>query len=385
MFQKIQKKWVWLGLSLVILVLVMILRQHPTSGKKQLAPVSVTVATVTHGQVPLYIETTGTVTASGTVVVRPQISATLLAIYFQEGQFVSTGELLATLDDRAIQAQLLTAKGNLQRDEALLQNAKKDLQRYQQLQLKGLVTQQQLDTQASEVKQYQGIVKADQGTLDNLQVQLSYTQIRAPISGIAGLRAVDIGNLLQPSDTNGIVTLTAVTPVDIKFALTETELNQLLPAMDNGKPTVLIYDRQNNLLDSGTVTAIDNQLDSFTGTVMAKARCNNRHQRLFPNQFVNVQIHIHTIDNSLLLPTRAIQHSKDGDYIFVLHSGLALQQFIHSDATVGELSSVEAIDRKGSGLSLGDLVVVDGADLLHDGVQAQVVISPNDTPTAVNR
>lgn len=385
MFQKIQKKWVWLGLSLVILVLVMILRQHPTSGKKQLAPVSVTVATVTHGQVPLYIETTGTVTASGTVVVRPQISATLLAIYFQEGQFVSTGELLATLDDRAIQAQLLTAKGNLQRDEALLQNAKKDLQRYQQLQLKGLVTQQQLDTQASEVKQYQGIVKADQGTLDNLQVQLSYTQIRAPISGIAGLRAVDIGNLLQPSDTNGIVTLTAVTPVDIKFALTETELNQLLPAMDNGKPTVLIYDRQNNLLDSGTVTAIDNQLDSFTGTVMAKARCNNRHHRLFPNQFVNVQIHIHTIDNSLLLPTRAIQHSTDGDYIFVLHSGLALQQFIHSDATVGELSSVEAIDRKGSGLSLGDLVVVDGADLLHDGVQAQVVISPNDTPTAVNR
>ncbi|MCL2906680.1 efflux RND transporter periplasmic adaptor subunit [Shewanella fodinae] len=385
MFQKIQKKWVWLGLSLVILVLVMILRQHPTSGKKQLAPVSVTVATVTHGQVPLYIETTGTVTASGTVVVRPQISATLLAIYFQEGQFVSTGELLATLDDRAIQAQLLTAKGNLQRDEALLQNAKKDLQRYQQLQLKGLVTQQQLDTQASEVRQYQGIVKADQGTLDNLQVQLSYTQIRAPISGIAGLRAVDIGNLLQPSDTNGIVTLTAVTPVDIKFALTETELNQLLPAMDNGKPTVLIYDRQNNLLDSGTVTAIDNQLDSFTGTVMAKARCNNRHQRLFPNQFVNVQIHIHTIDNSLLLPTRAIQHSTDGDYIFVLHSGLALQQFIHSDATVGELSSVEAIDRKGSGLSLGDLVVVDGADLLHDGVQAQVVISPNDTPTAVNR
>nr|WP_283166113.1 efflux RND transporter periplasmic adaptor subunit [Shewanella fodinae] len=363
----------------------MILRQHPTSGKKQLAPVSVTVATVTHGQVPLYIETTGTVTASGTVVVRPQISATLLAIYFQEGQFVSTGELLATLDDRAIQAQLLTAKGNLQRDEALLQNAKKDLQRYQQLQLKGLVTQQQLDTQASEVRQYQGIVKADQGTLDNLQVQLSYTQIRAPISGIAGLRAVDIGNLLQPSDTNGIVTLTAVTPVDIKFALTETELNQLLPAMDNGKPTVLIYDRQNNLLDSGTVTAIDNQLDSFTGTVMAKARCNNRHQRLFPNQFVNVQIHIHTIDNSLLLPTRAIQHSTDGDYIFVLHSGLALQQFIHSDATVGELSSVEAIDRKGSGLSLGDLVVVDGADLLHDGVQAQVVISPNDTPTAVNR
>jgi multidrug efflux system membrane fusion protein len=363
----------------------MILRQHPTPGKKQLAPVSVTVATVTHGQVPLYIETTGTVTASGTVVVRPQISATLLAIYFQEGQFVSTGELLATLDDRAIQAQLLTAKGNLQRDEALLQNAKKDLQRYQQLQLKGLVTQQQLDTQASEVRQYQGIVKADQGTLDNLQVQLSYTQIRAPISGIAGLRAVDIGNLLQPSDTNGIVTLTAVTPVDIKFALTETELNQLLPAMDNGKPTVLIYDRQNNLLDSGTVTAIDNQLDSFTGTVMAKARCNNRHQRLFPNQFVNVQIHIHTIDNSLLLPTRAIQHSTDGDYIFVLHSGLALQQFIHSDATVGELSSVEAIDRKGSGLSLGDLVVVDGADLLHDGVQAQVVISPNDTPTAVNR
>jgi multidrug efflux system membrane fusion protein len=363
----------------------MILRQHPTSGKKQLAPVSVTVATVTHGQVPLYIETTGTVTASGTVVVRPQISATLLAIYFQEGQFVSTGELLATLDDRAIQAQLLTAKGNLQRDEALLQNAKKDLQRYQQLQLKGLVTQQQLDTQASEVRQYQGIVKADQGTLDNLQVQLSYTQIRAPISGIAGLRAVDIGNLLQPSDTDGIVTLTAVTPVDIKFALTETELNQLLPAMDNGKPTVLIYDRQNNLLDSGTVTAIDNQLDSFTGTVMAKARCNNRHQRLFPNQFVNVQIHIHTIDNSLLLPTRAIQHSTDGDYIFVLHSGLALQQFIHSDATVGELSSVEAIDRKGSGLSLGDLVVVDGADLLHDGVQAQVVTSPHNTPTAVSR
>lgn len=320
--------------------------------------------------VPVLIDALGTVTPLHTVVVRAQVSGTLRALHFTEGQAVHQGDVLATLDDRALQAQVLAQQGATRRDEALLSNARADLARDQALLRVGTVTQQQVDTQQALVHQYEGTLLSDHGSLQNLQVQLGYTRVVAPISGVAGLRAVDSGNLVQPGDTAGIVTLTSTQPTSVKFAIPEDDLDRVLSARHAAPLRVQAWTRDNStLLASGQLDAIDNRVDASTGTVMLRAGFANTQNHLFPAQFVNVRLQINTLEHALLVPTRAIQHGAQGDYLYVAKDGKAWQHRLlpgpvdGDDTVLQEVAGTPPAQR----LSAQDQVITDGADTLDQG------------------
>ena len=216
--------------------------------------------------VPVFLNAVGTVTPSTTVIVRAQVQGTLASINFREGQVVARGDLLATIDDRALRAQLQTAEGALLRDRAQLANARRDLDRTRALVDIGSASRQQLDTQETAVQQAEGIVKADSGSVDNLRVQLSYTRITAPIDGVVGLRAVDLGNLVQSGDANGVATLTSVSPTTVKFALSIDQMSRVLNARRQGPVRVDALGRDGgDVLAEGSLEAIDNRVDAATG------------------------------------------------------------------------------------------------------------------------
>lgn len=278
---------------------------------------TVTTRLVQRRDVPVWLEALGTVTPLNTVVVRAQVSGTLTGLHFAEAQTVRAGDVLATIDDRALQAQVNAAEGSLGRDQALLENARRDLARDRQLLAIGSVNQQQFDTQEALVRQYEGTFRADKGTLDNLVVQWGFTKVRSPIDGRTGLRAVDVGNYVQPGDSSGIVTLTSISPTSVKFAVPEDDLSRILSAHDRAGDealSVLAYDRAGTaLLARGKIDAVDNQVDLNTGTVMMRALFDDSAHRLYPNQFVNVRLQLDTLRGAQVVPTRAIQHGSQGD------------------------------------------------------------------------
>jgi multidrug efflux system membrane fusion protein len=337
-------------------------------GGFQPPPTVVNIAVATEGTLPDYITALGTATALNTATVRSRVDGALIKVNFEEGQAVKEGDVLAEIDPRPFEIEAQQAEGQLVRDRALLNNARLDLQRYQEAH--EAVTPQQVDAAKASVAQYEGAVKSDEGALASAHLQLSFCKVIAPISGRAGLRQVDAGNLIRSSDANGIVVITQIQPIAIVFSVPEDKLPGVAAAMRKGqKLEVEIFDRSlKNKLTTGELTAIDNQIDPTTGTVKMKALAPNDDYTLFPNQFVNVRMLIEVEKDVLLLPSTAIQISGSDRYVYVLNK---------EDSTV-ERRAVKVGNSQGmftavvDGIAKGETVATDSLDRLQTG--ATVVI-----------
>lgn len=367
-----------IGLAVGVLLLVLLavaLWYFLVQGRHKVKPPPpaepVAAAAVKLQDVPVYIDALGTVTPTRSVTVITQVDGILSSVEFKEGQQVHKGQVIARIDDRALKAQLAVAKGTLMHDQALLSNAVRDLARYRELIKVGSTTQQTLDTQASLVQQLQGTVASDQGSVQNLEVQLSYCTITSPVDGVVGLRQVDPGNYVTTASTTGIAVITQMTPATVVFAVPEDDLGAINQAMAKGAVTVLAYDRnKHNLLASGNLLALDNQVDTSTGTIKVKAQFDDSGKALFPNQFVNARLKADTLTQITVVPTRAIQHGSKGDFVFVVvdpGNKVSLRNVKTGPAT-GDVSAI--LD---NGVKQGEQVVTEGADKLDDGSAVKVV------------
>ena len=338
------------------------------SGGERAIPV--TVAAAARADVPGVLDALGTVTSRRTVTVRSRVDGQLLRVNFREGQTVKAGEVLAEIDPRPFQVQLEQAQGQLARDRALLENARLDLERYRTLVAQDAASAQQLDTQQALVRQYEGAVRTDQGQVDNARLQLAYARITAPFSGRLGLRLVDPGNLVRAGDANGLVTITQVQPIGVTFALPEKDLAPVLARYREGKPmTVQALDRdQRQVLASGRLTTLDNQIDLATGTLKMKAEFANADGALFPNQFVNARLRIDLLAGATVVPTAAVQRGAPGTYVYLLQpDGTVALRRIETGPVDGERIVVAR------GLAPGDRVVIDGVDNLRDGARVEAI------------
>ncbi|MCD0504178.1 MdtA/MuxA family multidrug efflux RND transporter periplasmic adaptor subunit [Bordetella petrii] len=333
-------------------------------------PVPVRVAQASTQNIDIVLRALGTVTAYNTVTVRSRVDGELVKVAFTEGQRVKAGELLAQIDPRPYEVALAQAQGQQQQNQALLANARRDLQRYQTLYKQDSIARQQLDTQAALVRQYEGTQKIDQAAVDDAKLQLGYTRITSPIDGRLGLRKVDPGNLVSTGDTEGLVVITQTQPISVVFSLPETQLPEVLAQVRAGRTLqVQAYDRTDTqAIATGTLETIDNQIDTATGTVKLKARFDNADELLFPNQFVNVRLLVQTRDDTTVIPTAAVQQGSAGAFVFM----------VKQDSTV-EVRQVQlgAIndDRVAvnQGLVPGDRVVTEGTDRLRAGAKVNVV------------
>ncbi|EHK64706.1 MdtA/MuxA family multidrug efflux RND transporter periplasmic adaptor subunit [Achromobacter arsenitoxydans] len=332
--------------------------------------VPVRVATAAQQDIDIFLRSLGTVTAYNTVTVRSRVSGELVEVAFQEGQQVKAGDLLAQVDPRAFQVALDQARGTQMQNLAQLENARRDLQRYQALFKQDSIARQQVDTQAALVRQYEGAVKSDQANVDNAKLQLDYARITAPISGRLGLRQVDRGNLVSSSDTNGLVVITQTQPISVVFTLPETQLPEVRAELAAGRTlAVEAYDRADTRrIATGKLETLDNQIDVATGTLKLKARFDNTDDALFPNQFVNVRLHVLTRKDATAIPTAAIQQGSAGAFVFLVQpdNTVAVRQ-----VKLGAINSgMVAVNE---GLQPGDRVVTEGTDRLRAGAKVEIV------------
>jgi multidrug efflux system membrane fusion protein len=327
------------------------------------------VAAAEKADLPVTLDALGTVTAAATTTVRPQVSGILQKVLFKEGQMVKAGQVLAQIDPRPFELALMQATGQRQRDEAQLENARLTLERYQTLLSQDSIARQDVDTQAALVKQLQGTVMTDRANEGTARLNLSYTRVVAPISGRVGLRVVDIGNLVGSGDAGGLAVITQLSPIDVEFAVPQDRVPELMTRMNEGASlSALAFDRtRTNMLEKGRFAALDNQVDTQTGTVMSKARFDNAKFALFPSQFVNVRLELRTIKDAIMVPVTALRHGASGDYVYVLNSDHTVSVRI---VTRGQ-STVEKV-QIASGLQSGEQVITEGADRLKDG--AKVVL-----------
>lgn len=326
--------------------------------------VPVAVAKARTGDLPVHLSGLGTVTALNSVTVRSRVDGQLVRIAFTEGQLVRPGDLLAEIDPRPFKVQLMQAEGQLAKDQAAFQNASADLRRLQGLVQQGIISRQQLDTQGSTVAQYEAALKSDQAQVESARLNLTYSRITAPVAGRVGLRLVDVGNLVRASDASGLVTIAPIQPITVVFAVPADAIQKVLGPLAKGlKLPVEAWDRDlQNRLASGSLLAVDNQVDTATGTVRLKALFTNDDRTLFPNQFVNARLLVDTLKGVVIVPSAAVQRSPEGTFVYV----------VKSDSTV-ELKSVEVKDTDGDdtalgkGLAAGELVVTDGQEKLRPG------------------
>ncbi len=342
-------------------------------------PTPVAVARAATANVDVYLNGLGSVTPVGTVTVRSRIDGQLMQVHFREGQVVKAGDLLAEIDSRAYQVQLAQAQGQMQKDEALLANARIDLERYRTLFAQDSGSKQQLDTQASLVRQYEGVVKIDQAQIDNARLQLDYARITAPISGRLGLRQVDPGNMVRAGDAAGLVVITQLEPIAVVFTLPEDNVQRVMDRLRRGaRIAVDAYDRAGKVkLASGTLLTLDNQIDPATGAVKLKAQFDNRDARLFPSQFVNVRMLIETLNSATVIPAQAVQRGARGTFVYVVKPDRTVTiKTVKLGQTQGQNVVIE------EGLDAGDSVVIDGAERLREGATVEL---PGDAPPAGRR
>jgi multidrug efflux system membrane fusion protein len=326
----------------------------------------VSVGTVQRGDVRVVVSAIGTMSARATAVVRAKVSGELVAVRFKEGDEVRAGQVLAEIDPRSYQAALSQAQGTLQRDQALLKNAQLDLKRYQDLLARDSIASQQVDTQAALVRQLEGTVASDQAQVDAARLQLSYTQVTAPFAGRLGLRQADKGNVVGPSDANGIVTINQVRPIDAAFSVPEAHLPQMRRRMAAGEELpVELWDRDSRRhLAKGRVVALDNAIDSTTGTIKVKAAFANEDGALYPNQFVNVRLQVNLLESVLTVPATAVQNN----YVYLVQEDSTVtQRRIRVGVTDGDRVSIEGELRE------GEQVVTDGIDRLREGAKVAVI------------
>jgi membrane fusion protein, multidrug efflux system len=344
-------------------------------------PVAVAVATATVGEIAVKVPALGTVTPLATVTVKTQISGQLQRLAFKEGQVVQRGDFLAQIDPRPYQATLDQAQGNLRRDQALLANAHVDLKRYQGLAADNTIAKQQLDTQQTLVQQYEATVATDEAQVTNARLNLQYTHIVAPIAGRLGLRQVDQGNYVTPGDANGIVVVTQLHPVSVVFPVPEDYLPAIQKRLQTGAVlSVEAYDRANTTkLADGTLQAIDNEIDTNTGTIKMRAQFDNQDGALFANQFVNIRLLQETLRDQVIIATAAVQHGApngaNSTFVYLVNADSRVSvQPISLGTSDGERVAVAA------GIKAGDIVVTEGGDRLRDGATVALPAATSATP-----
>ncbi len=324
---------------------------------------TVGVATAEKASVPVTLEALGTVTPLATVKVRPQVAGVLEKVLFTEGQMVKKGDLLAVIDSRQYELALQQATGQRQRDAAQLESAKVTLERFKTLLAQDSIARQEVDSQAALVKQLEGTMMVNQSTVGTAQLNLNYARVVAPISGRVGLRTVDVGNAVSPGDANGLAVITQVTPIDVVFSVPQDRIADVMQSSSAARQ-VLAFDRtRSNALGTGTFASLDNQVDTTTGTVKAKARFTNADQALFPSQFVNIQLQIKSIDNAVVVPVSSVRVGGSGDFVFVLNATertVAIRPITRGQTTLEKVVIA-------SGLKAGEQVITEGADRLKDG------------------
>ena len=337
--------------------------------------IPVTVVPVTVETVDMHLDALGTVQALNTVTVRPQIGGQIDSINFKEGEEIKQGDVIAVIDPRSYKAQVDQAAAKKKQDEAQLGAARSTLKRYDELIQKNFVAGQDYENQKHTVAQLEATVVADEAAIDNARVQLSYTTIRAPINGLAGIRQVDVGNIVQGGQTNGIVVLTQVHPINVVFTLPEQNL-ELVRSVDGTPLEVTALDRSDNHeITKGKLTVIDNQIDTTTGTFKLKSEFDNADSALWPGQFVNVRLKVRSIANALTVPSQALQRGPEGSYVYVVQddSTVAMQAVkTGADTGLGKLMITE-------GLKAGQRVVTEGQFSLKPGAKVQA-LAPGETP-----
>lgn len=356
-------------------------------------PVPVTATTVQQQSMPVWIDVQGTVTPRNYVNVMPRVTGLLQSVDFREGQPVKAGQLLATIDSRSFRIQVEQAQAQLMRDQAQLSGAQTDLERYETLLAQDSISSQQVANQRATVAQLKGTVAADKAALDNAQLQLEWTRITSPASGIAGLRQVDVGNMVGTSGAIGgggsalsgtaststpIVTIAQVQPITVTFAIAQNQLPAVLNRMHSATLPVQAWDqRRTTLLDTGKVIAIDNQINSATGTVMIKAEFANSRMTLFPNQFVNARLLVDTLENAIIVPSAAVAPGASGSYVYVIGNDdkVAVRPVTTGVSNQGDTSI-------SSGLQAGERVVTDGLDRLKNGSKVQIVSQSSESTSA---
>ena len=331
--------------------------------------VPVVVAPAARSDIPVYLNGLGNATAFYTVTVKSRVDGQLMKVDFNEGDLVKQGQVIAEIDPRPFQVQLELAQATLARDQALLENAKVDLERYKLLRQTEAIPKQQLDTQVALVSQYEATTKQDAASIDNAKLQLVYAGVTAPITGIAGLRLVDPGNIVHAADVNGMVVLTQLQPISVLFTIPEDSLPQVMRKLRASVHlSVDAYNRDNSKkLASGRLTTIDNQIDNTTGTSKLKAVFDNRDFALFPQQFVNVRLLVDSLSHQLVVPNVAVQNGQQGTFVYVVDD----QSRVHlKTVQIGIVT--DTTTQIVSGISDGERVVVDGTDRLVEGAQVRV-------------
>ncbi|MHB8529323.1 MAG: efflux RND transporter periplasmic adaptor subunit, partial [Caulobacteraceae bacterium] len=347
----------------------------PGAGRRP--PITVAIAKASLGDVPIQLAALGTVTPEATVNVNARVAGMLDRVDFREGQVVRRGQLMAQIDPRPFEAALGQAQGQLLKDQAALAEARLDLSRYRTLLAEDSIARQQAETQAALVKQDQAQVASDQANVTTARLNLSFTRIPAPVAGRAGLRQVDPGNQITANSATPITVVTQLDPIDVVFAIPEEDISQLANHSANrvgGGLPVAAFDRAGGTqLASGTLSTIDNQIDTTTGTVKGKARFSNPGGTLFPNQFVNVSILVDTLRDQVMVPTTAVRHGPQGDFVWVLQPNRTVKaRTVKVGPGTAETVSVV------SGLNAGETVITEGGDRLRDGGK---VVLPGQRPS----
>jgi len=373
--------WVWLLVALAVAALAWYLHvpapagggtaggQKGFKGKGGGGDIPVAVGKAHRGNLPVYLDGLGSVTAFYTVSVRTRVDGQLMNVAVKEGDFVKEGQVIAQVDPRPFQVMLEQAQGQMARDQAMLANARTDLQRYQTLIEQDAIPKQQLDTQKALVAQYEGNIKTDQANVDNAQLQLTYARVTAPISGRIGLRQVDPGNIVHAGDANGLVIITQLQPISVLFTIPEDNLPQVLKKLRAGASLKIdAFNRdKSEKLDTGRLLTVDNSIDPATGTSKLKGVFDNADYALFPNQFVNVRLLVDTLTNQVIVPEVAVQQGSNGSFVYLVQDdGRVKVQAVQTGIVEGNDAQIV------SGLNDGDTVVTDGTDKLQNGSRVRV-------------
>jgi multidrug efflux system membrane fusion protein len=333
------------------------------------AVVPVVAAKARRGDIGVYITALGSVTPIYTVTVKSRVDGQLMKVHYNEGDLVHEGDLLVEIDPRPYQVALEQAEGQLARDQASLDNARVDVERYQKLLAQNAVPEQQLATQKSTVAQLEGLVKADQGPIDSAKLSLVYCSIKAPITGRVGLRLVDPGNIVHATDANGLVVITQIQPISVIFTVPEDDLPVVLRKLAAGQHlSAEVLDRDTTTkLGSGTLTTVDNQIDPTTGSLRFRANFDNSANLLFPNQFVNVRLLVEQRHGVTLVPTAVIQRTTSSTYVYLVKDDQTVTvRQVTPGVTEGDESEIV------SGAAPGDVLVMTGVDKLQEGARVTV-------------